>query len=226
MSSGGGGDPDGVRPLLDFVAAHGVYAVFVLMALDALLPIGGEAVMLYAGALPTGAVGGHAPMLFGMTLHADVRGYVVLALAGTLGYLVGSWVGWGIGRRGGHALLERHGRWLHLGPERLARAEAWFARRGSAAVLLGRLTPLVRSFISVTAGVLGSPLGVYSALTLLGSAVWCFGFAGAGWALGDNYGQVDTVMHGVELAGAVALVLAVVAVVVRRRRARALARTG
>jgi hypothetical protein len=83
-----------VHALIDAVAQYGVYAVFALMALDALLPVGGEAVMLYAGALPTGAVGGKAPMLFGMTLHADVRGYVVLALAGTLGYLVGSWVGW------------------------------------------------------------------------------------------------------------------------------------
>jgi membrane protein DedA with SNARE-associated domain len=192
--------------------------VFALMALDALLPVGGEAVMLYAGALPTGAVGGHAPTLFGMTLHADVRGYVVLALAGTLGYLVGSWVGWGIGRRGGRRLVERHGRWLHLGPERLGRAEAWFERHGSAAVLIGRLTPLVRSFISVTAGVLGSPLGVYSALTLLGSAIWCFGFAAVGRALGDNYEQADSVAHGLELAAVAVVAVCAAVVLVRRRR--------
>jgi len=206
-----------VHALIDAVAQHGVYAVFVLMAVDALLPVGGEAVMLYAGALPTGVVGGKAPVIFGMTLHADVRGYVVLALAGTLGYLVGSWVGWGIGRRGGRALLDRHGRWLHLGPERVRRAEDWFARHGDAAVLIGRLTPLVRSFISVIAGVLGSTFGTYTVLTLIGSAIWCFGFAGAGWALGDNYEQLDTAFRGLELAGG-ALLLVVLAIVLLRRR--------
>lgn len=188
------------------------------MAVDALLPVGGEAVMLYAGALPTGAVGGHAPAFLGMTLHADAKGYVILALAGTLGYLVGSWVGWGLGRRGGRVLVERHGRWLHLGPERLARAEAWFARHGRAAVLIGRLTPLVRSFISVTAGILEAPLGAYSALTLLGSAIWCFVFAGAGWALGDNYDQLDNAFKGLELAGVAVLLIALTTVLVRRRR--------
>lgn len=181
--------------------------------------------MLYAGALPTGAVGGHVPAVFGLELHADVRGYVVLALAGTLGYLVGSWVGWGIGRRGGRVLVERHGRWLHLGPERLLRAEAWFTRHGSAAVLIGRLTPFVRSFISVTAGVLGSPLGIYSALTLLGSAIWCFGFAAVGRALGDNYEQADGVAHIIELAAVLVLAVCAVVMLLRRRRARtALAR--
>lgn len=207
--------------LIDTVAAHGVYAVFALMALDALLPVGGEAVMLYAGALPTGVVGGHVPTLFGVTLHADARGYVVLALAGTLGYLVGSWIGWGIGRRGGRALVERHGRWLHLGPQRLRRAEVWFERHGHAAVFVGRLTPFVRSFISVTAGVLRSPFGVYSALTLLGSAIWCFGFAAVGRALGDNYEQADSVAHVLELAAVVVLAICAITVLLRRRRARA-----
>lgn len=205
--------------LTSWVGQHGVYAVFAIMAVDALLPVGGELTMLYAGALASGAVVAAHPALLGFPLAAGLESYLVLAVAGTLGYLVGSLAGWMIGRSGGRELLERHGRWLHLDPARMQRAERWFARHGAAAVLLGRLTPLVRSFVSVPAGVLGSPLGAYAALTLAGSAIWCFAFAGAGWALGRSYEQVHHAFSTVDVA-VVALVgaAAVGAVLLRRRR--------
>ena len=109
-----------------------------------------------------------------------------MALAGTLGYLVGALVGWAIGRYGGRPLLERHGRWFHLSPAKLERAEAWFDRWGNLGVLLGRITPIVRSFVSIPAGVFEMPLVPYTFLTLVGSAVWAFAFAGAGYALGTS----------------------------------------
>lgn len=84
-------------------------------------------------------------------------------------------------------MIARHGRWLHLSPQGFQRAERWFVRFGTRAVFFGRLTPVVRSFISIPAGVLGSPLGPYAALTLAASLLWCLGFAGAGWALGDTW---------------------------------------
>ena len=153
-----GRQADGItQALTDWIAHHGVYAVFVVMAIDALLPAGGELTMLVAGALAAGAIANSDPVLLGHTLSAGFGSYVVLSLAGTLGYLLGSLVGWAIGRRGGRPLVERHGRWLHLDAERLARAEAWFDRRGRAAVFLGRLTPVVRSFISIPAGLLELP---------------------------------------------------------------------
>jgi membrane protein DedA with SNARE-associated domain len=173
----------------------GVYAVFVLMAVDALLPVGGELVMLYAGALAAGAVAGQAPVLFGWHPATGLEAYVVVALAGTLGYLFGSLGGWAIGARGGGPLIERHGRRLHLEPANLARAERWFERFGLWAVFVGRLTPVVRSFISIPAGVLGSPLGPYTVLTLVGSTIWCFGFAAAGWALGNGYARLHHATH-------------------------------
>ena len=105
--------------------------------------------------------------------------------------------------------------------ERLRRAELWFARHGRAAVLLGRLTPLVRSFVSVTAGVLGAPFASYFALTLLGSAIWCFGFAGAGWGLGASWHTVDGVFRYVEVAVVVAVVGIVARLLLRRRFMRA-----
>src|SRR4051812_40470843 len=186
------------QTLTDWVARHGVYAVFAIMAVDALLPAGGELTMLVAGAVAGGALGSQ-PSLFGHTLSTGAESYVVLALAGSLGYLFGALVGWAIGRWGGRPLLERHGRWLHLDASTLDRAERWFDRHGRAAVFLGRLTPVVRSFISVPAGALESPLGPYTALTLAGSLIWCFAFAGAGWALGSSYDTVHHAFTGVEV---------------------------
>lgn len=207
------------RTLTDWVAQHGAYAIFAIMAVDAVLPAAGELTMLVAGAVAGGAIASHGPVVLGHTMSTGAASYVVLALAGTLGYLVGALVGWALGRFGGRPLLERHGRWLHLTPENLARAEAWFDRHGRAAVFLGRLTPVVRSFISIPAGALESPLGPYTVLTLAGSAVWCFAFAGAGWALGSQYDKVHHAFTGVEVV-VVAAAIGAAVWLVRRNRSR------
>lgn len=199
----------------DWIARHGIYAVFLLMAIDALLPVGGELVMLFAGALAGGAIASHQVTVFGAGVPEGIEAYLVLVAAGTLGYLAGSLAGWAIGAYGGRALIERHGRWLHLGPARFARAERWFARYGSWAVFLGRLTPLVRSFVSIPAGVLGIPLGRYTVLTVAASAIWCAAFAAAGWALGGHWDQVHHAFRYVDYAAVVALVAVVTALLVR-----------
>lgn len=194
--------------LTHWIAVHGLLAVFVVMAVDAILPVGGELAMLFAGALAAGAIAGES----GPSL-------VEAIVAGTLGYLAGSLAGWAIGRAGGRALIERRGRWLHLGPERFARAERWFGRYGAAFVFFGRLTPLVRSFVSIPAGVLEFPLGRYTPLSAAASLVWCAAFGIAGHALGAHW---ETIHHAFRYAdyAAVALVLAIVALlIVRRRRA-------
>jgi membrane protein DedA with SNARE-associated domain len=189
--------------LTDLISSHGAVAVFLLMAVDAVLPAASELVMLFAGAI----------------LAKSLGGYAGLAAAGTVGYLAGSIAGWAIGARGGRALVERHGRWLHLTPDRLERAEAWFERFGSRAVFIGRLTPLARSFISIPAGVMRTPLPSYIALTLAGSAIWCFAFAGVGYAVGGNW---ESVHHAFRFADYAIVVLVIVgAVVTLRRRARA-----
>src|SRR3954471_8971313 len=207
--------------LTSWIGHHGAYAVFAIMALDALLPVGGELTMLFAGALAAGAITGEHPILLGHPLQTGLESYLVLATAGTLGYLVGSLIGWAIGRWGGRALLERHGRWLHLGADNLERAERWFDRHGRAAVFLGRLTPVVRSFISVAAGAFESPLGPYAVLTLAGSAIWCFAFAGAGWALGSRYDTIHHAFTAIEVIVVVAAVIGGAALLMRRRGRRA-----
>jgi len=204
-----------------WIAHHGAYAVFLIMAVDALFPVGGELTMLYAGALAAGAIAGQHAVFFGHDLHTGFESYVVLALAGTIGYLIGALVGWAIGRSGGRSLLERHGRWMHISPERLDRAERWFDRHGRWAVFLGRLTPVVRSFISIPAGALETPVGPYTLLTLAGSAIWCFAFAGAGWALGSSYERLHHAFRYVNVVIVVAAVLALSLVAVRETRRRA-----
>ncbi len=164
------------------IGDYGLYAVFGLMLVDAVFPAASELVMLYAGAVAAGAFAGQTVTLFGTAIESTFWAYVAMATAGTLGYLVGSLIGWAIGFYGGRPFLERRGRWVHLTPEGLDRAEAWFARYGDWAVLLGRVMPVVRSFISIPAGVLEMPVVRYTVLTAIGSAVWCFGIAGAGVA--------------------------------------------
>jgi membrane protein DedA with SNARE-associated domain len=207
--------------LIDWITAHGVLAVFVLMAIDAVLPAGGEVVMLFAGALAAGAVTGDRITVLGWTLTRGLESYLVLVATGTLGYLTGSLLGWAIGRRGGRALIERHGALLHLGPARFARAERWFERFGSAAVFLGRLTPLVRSFVSIPAGVLGYPLARYTVLTCAASVLWCAAFAGAGWALGGNWETVHRAFRYGDYAVVLAVIAGALVVVLRRGRRRA-----
>ncbi len=204
--------------LKDLLVNHGALAAFVVMAIDALLPVGGELTMLLAGALAAGA--------FGATGRSGLSEYLLLASAGTTGYLAGSIGGWLIGRQGGRELVERHGRWVHLGPERLARAEAWFARHGAKAVFLGRLTPLVQSFISIPAGVLNLSLRLYVALTALGSAIWCFGFAGAGWAVGRRYEQIHHAFRFADLAAVLAAIALAVALLAPPARRAAIRRRG
>ena len=104
--------------------------------------------------------------LFGRTIDEGLPAYVAIALAGTIGYTIGAIIGWAIGLYGGRPYLERHGRWLHLDKEKLDRAERWFERWEDWAVFLGRLTPVVRSFVSVPAGVFEMPFVRYTLLTL------------------------------------------------------------
>jgi membrane protein DedA with SNARE-associated domain len=204
------------------IGDYGLYAVFGLMLLDAVFPAASEVVMVYAGAVAAGAFPDQSVTLFGHEFESGLPAYLAMATAGTVGYLIGSVLGWAIGDYGGRPWLERHGRWLHLSSERLDRAERWFDRWEEWAVFLGRITPVVRSFISVPAGVFRARFWPYTWLTLAGSAIWCFAFAGAGWAAGESWEDFHESFKLVDYAVA-ALVVAGIAFLGwklhRRRRA-------
>ena len=208
--------------ITEVVGNHGLYAVFILMMIDAVFPAASELVMVYAGAIASGAIAGQSVSLFGHEFQSGFPAYVAMATAGTLGYLVGSIAGWGAGDYLGRPWLERHGRWLHLNAENLDKAERWFDRWEEWAVFLGRITPVMRSFISIPAGVFRARFGPYVWLTLLGSAIWCFAFAGAGWAAGANWESIDNGFHYVEyvIVGVVVVALAALGWRWARRRRR------
>ena len=204
--------------LTSAIGNHGVYAVFVLMAIDAVFPAASEVVMLYAGALASGAFAGEQVVLFGKTIPSGFWAFVVMVLAGTLGYTLGAIGGWAIGDYGGRPYLDRHGRWLHLSPPQLEKAERWFDRWDDKAVFLGRIVPIARSFISIPAGVFRMRLRPYTWLTLAGSTIWCLVFAGLGYALGDNYKKFEQELRYVDYLVVAAVVALVVVWLVRRRR--------
>ena len=207
------------------IGDHGLYAVFVLMAVDAVFPAASELVMLYAGALAAGAFSGQHVVLFGDRIDSHFWAYVAMSFAGTIGYTLGSLVGWGIGAYAGRPLLEERGRWFHLDRAKLDRADRWFERWGDWAVFLGRLTPVVRSFISIPAGVVRMPIVRFTVLTFLGSAIWCFAIAGVGWALGSSYERFHHDFAYVEYAVVAAVIAFVVWLILRWRSSATEARS-
>ena len=204
--------------LTELIGDHGIYAVFVLMFVDAVLPAASELVMVYAGAVAAGAFAGQNVVLFGEPIESDLWAYVAMASAGALGYILGSIAGWAIGYYGGRPFVERRGRWLHVTPHTLNRAEAWFERFGDWAVAIGRVTPVVRSFIAIPAGVFRMPLGRYTLLTIPGSVVWAFAFAGAGWAAGSQWEDFHHSFRYAEYVVAAAILVLIAAGIWRHRR--------
>jgi membrane protein DedA with SNARE-associated domain len=205
------------------IGDYGLYAIFLLMLVDAVFPAASEVVMVYAGALAAGAFASQDVVLFGTTINQGWAAYVAVALAGTIGYTVGAIIGWAIGLYGGRPYLERHGRWLHLDEAKLDRAERWFERWEDWAVFLGRLTPVIRSFVSIPAGVMEVPFVRYTLLTFAGSAIWCFGFAGAGFALGASWEDFHHAFRYVDYLVAAAVVAGALWLgwrFVRKRRSR------
>jgi membrane protein DedA with SNARE-associated domain len=204
--------------LTSLIGDHGLYAVFLLMLVDAVLPAASELVMVYGGALAASAFAGQHVTLFGDRISSHAWGYVAIALAGTIGYLIGSILGWALGRYGGRPLLERRGRWFHLDARKLDRAERWFDRWGDLGVLVGRVTPVVRSFISIPAGIFRLPFWRYTVLTLIGSAAWCFALAGVGWGLGKSYETFHHDFRFADYAVVAAILLLIWFFLVRRWR--------
>jgi membrane protein DedA with SNARE-associated domain len=209
--------------VIEILGNHGLYAVFLLMLVDAVLPAFSELVMVYAGALAAGAFS-TSVVLFGHEFESGFGAWLAMVLAGTIGYTIGSILGWAIGVYGGRPFLERRGRWFHLSHERLERAERWFDRWGDWAVLIGRITPVARSFISIPAGVFRMPFGRYVVLTFIGSTLWCIAFAGAGYAAGTRWETFHEKFHYVDYAIAVLVVAGVAYLVIRRRRSSSLSR--
>ena len=193
------------------ITQYGYVAVFLLMlAESACIPIPSEVIMLFGGALAAGAYPGAHPALAG------------IVLAGVLGNVAGSYVAWGAGRYAGQPAVRRWGRRFGVRGHDIDRATAWFDRHGSSAVLLGRVVPVVRTFISLPAGFADMPAGRFGLFTTLGCIPWTAALGIAGYVLGANWQHIANDFHGptYAIAGIVVVALAVAVVLhLRRRRA-------
>ena len=192
-----------------FITQYGYLAVFLLMlAESACIPIPSEVIMLFGGALAAGAYPGAHPTLAG------------IVLAGVLGNVAGSYIAWGVGRYAGQPAVRRWGRRFGVRGHDIDRATAWFDRHGPSAVLFGRLVPVVRTFISLPAGIANMPAGRFGLFTTLGCIPWTAALGIAGYALGANWQHVANDFHGptYAIAGIIVVALAVAAILHFRRR--------
>ena len=186
----------------DFIGSAGLPAVFLLMTLEsACIPIPSEAIMLFAG--------------FSVS-KGDLTLFGIVA-AGVLGNLVGSWIAYAAGYYARVDLLEKN-RFLHVSPKHLKWADDWFARYGNATVFFSRMVPIIRTFISLPAGVARMPLWRFTAYTLLGSIPWVLMLAIVGEKVGDNWEDWRHKLGYLDYLVAAAIVVGIVYLIVKRRR--------
>jgi membrane protein DedA with SNARE-associated domain len=191
--------------LSHLIATYGLVAVFLLMAVESCgLPFPSEVIMPVAGVLAA-------------TGHLD---FVAAVLAGALGNLVGSLAAYVIAARFGTPVLLGPGRWVGFSPHHLELATGWFRRYGLLAVLVGRVLPVVRTYISFPAGLARLGLGPFAALTFIGALPWCLALTAAGYFLGANYDRVSGPIQKVAIVIAVAVFALLVLWYVRGRSAR------
>ncbi|HEX3592676.1 MAG TPA: DedA family protein [Pseudonocardiaceae bacterium] len=192
-----------------FIAHYGYVAVFLLMVAEsACIPIPSELIMLLAGALAGGAVAG---------AHLDLVTVIVL---GALGNVVGSYLAWAVGRYAGRSAVRRWGRYVLLTEHDVDRAQRWFDRHGTWSVLVGRVVPVVRTFISLPAGLATMPPLRFGVATAVGCLPWTAALGVLGYVVGTRWQAVADAFHGptYALAGLVAVLLVAGAVVFVRRR--------
>ena len=187
------------------VAELGLVGVFVLMVLEsACIPVPSEATMLFAG--------------FNV---AEGRYSLFAAVAtGSVANLVGSWLAWWLGYIGRVDILEKHGRKLHIKRKHLDWADRWFERHGDATVFFTRMLPIIRTFISLPAGVARMPFWRFSVLTLLGCIPWVLMLTYIGKEAGDRWETWKDNLHYVDYAVAAAIVVGAAYLLIRYRRNR------
>ncbi|MGN6258855.1 MAG: DedA family protein [Solirubrobacterales bacterium] len=195
-----------VEPIIEvateFIGSAGELGVFLLMVLEsACIPIPSEAIMLFAG----------------FSASKGELTLVGIVVAGVLGNLVGSWIAYAVGYFGRIDLLEKN-KLIHVSPKHLKWADDWFARYGNATVFFSRMLPIIRTFISLPAGVAKMPFWRFTAYTLLGSIPWVLMLALVGEAVGENWEDWRHKLGYLDYVVLAAIVVGVVYLIVKRRR--------
>ncbi|HVE68912.1 MAG TPA: DedA family protein [Solirubrobacteraceae bacterium] len=186
----------------DVVAELGLPGIFVLMLLEsACIPIPSEATMLFAG----------------FNVHEGEYSLLAITLVGSVANLVGSWIAYAAGYYGRVDVIERHGPKLHIKQSHLEWADRWFERYGDATVFFTRMLPIIRTFISLPAGVARMPFWRFSVLTFLGCVPWVFMLGYIGKEAGSRWESWKDSLHYFDYAVAALIVIGIVYLLVRRR---------
>jgi len=192
----------------NFLVHWGYLAIFVATFVSSMgIPVGSEIAIGYGGALASGQIttSGHDHLSLGLVI-----------VVATVGEVLGSTVGYAIGYFGGRPLVDRVGKYVLLTHKDLDRAEAWFDGRGEWVVLFGRFIPLVRSFISLAAGLAEMTRTKFLVLTVIGCAIWCAALASIGYSLGASWHHVLKDFSYAGYLAAVLVVLVVAGLIVHR----------
>jgi membrane protein DedA with SNARE-associated domain len=193
---------------VDVIDALGLPGIFILMVAEsACIPIPSETTFLFAG------------------FNVDRGEYTLLAVVsvGVAANVVGSWLAYAVGYYGRIDVLEKHGRKLHIKPSHLRWADDWFARYGDATVFFSRMLPIIRTFISLPAGVARMPFWRFTILTTLGCIPWITMLTFIGLQVGERWEDWKDSLHYVDYAVAAGIVLGALYLFVRYRRQRAAA---
>jgi membrane protein DedA with SNARE-associated domain len=189
---------------IDVVDAIGLPGIFLLMAPEsACIPIPSEPTMLFAG----------------FSVHNGEYGLWAAALVATFANLVGSWVAYAVGYYGRSSVLTDN-RLFHINEAQLERAHGWFERYGAPAVFFSRMLPVVRTFISLPAGVARMRFSTFSVLTFLGALPWNLGLVLLGRSAAEKWPEWKDRLHYLDYAIVALIVVAAAYLVVRWRRNR------
>jgi membrane protein DedA with SNARE-associated domain len=191
-----------VNAATEFIDSVGLFGVFFLMLLEsACIPVPSEAIMLFAG--------------FNVS-EGDMTLLGIVA-AGVIGNVVGSWAAWAAGYYGRIELLDRN-RLIHVNRRHLEWADRWFERHGEATVFFTRMLPIIRTFISLPAGVAKMPFWRFTAFTLAGCVPWVLMLGIIGREVGDRWEEWREYLHYADYVVLAAILAGAVYLLVRRRR--------
>jgi membrane protein DedA with SNARE-associated domain len=191
-----------VEVATDIIDALGYAGVFVLMLLEsACIPVPSEAIMLFAG----------------FNVHEGNMTLFGIVAAGVVGNVVGSWIAYAAGYYGRLELLEKN-RLIHINRKHLAWADRWFQRHGDATVFFSRMLPIIRTFISLPAGVARMPFWRFTLLTTAGCVPWVLMLGWIGREVGERWEEWREYLHYADYVVAAAIVAGVIYLIVRRRR--------
>ncbi len=178
--------------IITTISTLGYGGIVLLMAIEsACIPLPSEIILPFSG-------------------YLVFRGQLVLwlvAVAGAVGCVLGSLLAYWVGAWGGRPLVEKYGRYILVSRRDLDLADRWFARRGDIVILIGRLLPLVRTFIAFPAGVARMPLVKFILYTFVGSLIWCWALAWVGLRLGRRWDTLGPWFHRFDALIAVVILL-------------------